>query len=91
VSGVETVILEAADYGGMGPEWGTIRIVNDEGAWYGTLSGVNMGTDTHMTGWLQGEGAYTGLSYYYESVMNGVTLDGTVVGIIYPGDPPPTE
>ena len=44
----------------MGPEWGTIRIVNDEGAWYGTLSGVNMGTDTHMTGWPQGEGAYTG-------------------------------
>jgi hypothetical protein len=44
-----------------------------------------------MAGWLQGEEAYTGLSYYYESVMDGSTLEGTVVGLIYPGDPPPTE
>ena len=92
VSGVGTAVLDAADYGGMGPEWGTLTLANDEGAWSGTLRGVNMGVDTHMAGGLQGEGAYAGLSYYYEIVLDHDGYASAVVtGIIYPGDPPPIE
>ena len=86
-------IIDADDYGDIGPEWGTFRLENDEGAWEGPMSGFNMGTDTHMAAWLQGEGAYTGLTYYYEIVVSnsGLELNGPVQGFIYPGAPPATE
>jgi hypothetical protein len=90
-SGVGHVIIDAEDYGGMGPEWGTLRLENDEGAWEGPVSGVHMGVDTRMSGWLLGEGAYAGLSYYYYLEIDGSGLTAVVEGIIYPGDPPPTE
>jgi hypothetical protein len=93
VSGIGHGIIDADDYGDIGPEWGTFRLENDEGAWEGPMSGFNMGTDTHMTAWLQGEGAYTGLTYYYEIVVSnfGLELNGPVQGFIYPGAPPATE
>jgi hypothetical protein len=93
VSGTGHGIIDADDYGDIGPEWGTFRLENDEGAWEGPMSGFNMGPDTHMTAWLEGEGAYTGLTYYYEIVVSnsGLPLNGPVQGSIYPGAPPPTE
>jgi len=93
VSGVGHVVIDADDYGGdIGPEWGTFRLENDEGAWQGSVSGFHSSVDSHVAGWLQGEGAYTGLSYYYEIVLDHSGYNSAVVtGIIYPGDPPPSE
>jgi hypothetical protein len=90
-NGTGLVTIDAEDYGGMGPEWGTFRLENDEGAWEGRMSGVHMGADTLMTGWLQGEGAYAGLTYYYSLEIDNTGFTAAVEGIIYPGDPPPTE
>jgi len=93
VSGVGHVIIDADDYGAeTGPEWGTFRLENDEGAWQGPVSGFHSSADSHVAGWLQGEGAYAGLSYYYEIVLDhDGYASAAVTGIIYPGDPPPTE
>jgi len=43
-----------------------VRVVNDDGAWEGTLDSITIedeGTD-HVSGWLVGEGAYEGLMAY---------------------------
>jgi hypothetical protein len=68
---------------------GNMGVVNDEGSWEGTFSGVEYpGTgDDHLQGLLFGEGAYRGLSamlYYTET-------DGRweVEGLVFPGKPPP--
>jgi hypothetical protein len=91
VNGTGRAFIAAHDYGDIGPEWGTFRLENDEGAWEGPMSGFNMGTDTHMVAWLEGEGAYDGYTYYYETVVSNVGMVGPVEGIIYRGDPPPAE
>ncbi len=93
VSGVGHVIIDADDYGAeIGPEWGTLRLENDEGAWQGPVSGFHSSADSHMAGWLQGEGAYAGLSYSYETVLDhSGSASAVVTGVVYPGDPPPTE
>ena len=92
VSGIGHAIIDADDYGDIGPEWGTFRLENDEGAWQGPVSGFYSSADSHVAGWLQGEGAYAGLSYYFSMVLDNSGYNSAVVtGLIYPGDPPPTE
>jgi hypothetical protein len=86
-------------YLGDGPfpaEWGEssrftalVRLENDEGAWQGPVTIVFLPDLTWVEqGWLKGEGAYEGLSFFtsYRGVA-GARHVGE--GVIWPGDPPP--
>ena len=83
-----TARIDSDDHGGMGPTWGTLRLENEDGAWEGVVSGYWYAPETRTAGWLVGEGAYEGLSYYHESVLEHGYLTISMSGIIYPGDPP---
>ncbi len=86
--GTGRFILDAADHGGFGPEWGTFRLENEEGAWQGTMSGFHAPLETRLSGWLVGEGAYEGQTQYREMVADHGAFTAVIKGIIYPGDPP---
>ena len=88
VSGTMEYVHNSDDHGGMGPTWGTLRLENDNGAWEGVVSGYWYAPETRTAGWLVGEGAYEGLSYYHESVLEHGYLTIGMSGIIYSGDPP---
>jgi hypothetical protein len=88
VSGEVRFLHHADDYGRVGVEWGTYRLENDEGAWQGPVSGFYGPRETRTSGWLAGEGAYEGLTYYLESVIDHGTLIMTINGMVYPGAPP---
>ena len=73
---------------GAGVQWGTIRLVNDGGAWDGKLSGVAAlpePGDTIVI-WYTGTGGYAGLTYFQLITGHGPTWK--IQGEIYPGDPP---
>jgi DNA-directed RNA polymerase specialized sigma24 family protein len=70
------------------PRTGTFRLETDEGAWEGVMSGFWDRHETRASGWLRGEGAYTGLSLYLESVIDHAGGPAEMVGAIVPGDPP---
>lgn len=73
---------------GAGVQWGTIRLVNDRGAWDGKLSGVGAlpePGDTIVI-WYTGTGGYAGLTYF--QLITGHP-SWKIQGEIYPGDPPP--
>lgn len=58
------------------------RIENAAGAWEGTLTELQVGSEFHeATGWFLGEGAYDGLVAYFVS-----TGAGEVWGVIRPDD-----
>lgn len=58
------------------------RIENEAGAWEGSLTELQVGSEFHQAaGWLIGEGAYDGLTAYVVA-----TPDGTVRGVIRPDD-----
>jgi len=66
-----------------------VRIENGEGAWQGPVTIVFLPDLTWVEqGWLKGEGAYEGLSFFtsYRGVA-GARHVGE--GVIWPGDPPP--
>jgi len=70
---------------------GTIRLVNDGGAWDGRYSGIY----TNKTGdlwsiWYIGTGAYAGLSYYewIEEPLGTFFTFYPITGLIFPGTPP---
>ena len=71
---------------GLDVFWSTMRIENPGGAWEGTASGV---TDpdgfTMESAWLVGEGGYDGLTAYVYTAWP----TSHVVGMIFPGEPPP--
>jgi len=68
-----------------------VRLVNDEGRWWGLESGVwddEMGW--HITAWLAGEGAYEGLTLYLHADRSPVfsTPEMAFEGIIFDTTPP---
>jgi hypothetical protein len=86
-TGTGTISGDADMYGSVGPQWGTYRLENADGAWEGPWTGMlpNAGAVTQVTAWLVGSGAYEGWTYYLYARGTG-TVD--VEGIIYPGAPP---
>jgi hypothetical protein len=66
-----------------------VRLENDEGAWQGELTNVFLPDQVWVQyGWLKGEGAYEGLSFFTSfRGTNGSRHLGE--GMIWPGDPPP--
>jgi hypothetical protein len=73
---------------GAGVQWGTIRLVNDGGAWEGKLTGIAAlpePGDTIVV-WYRGTGGYTGLTYF--QLITGHAPTWNIQGEIYPGDAP---
>jgi hypothetical protein len=66
------------------------RIENDEGAWQGPLTNVFLPDQLWVQyGWLQGEGAYEGLSFFTSGQFDAGSSTHEGEGMIWPGDPPP--
>ena len=67
-----------------------VRIENEEGAWQGPLTNVFLPDDTWIQyGWLTGEGAYEGLSFFTSFRGDQGVVRHIGEGVIWPGDPPP--
>ena len=66
--------------------YGQMRLENDEGAWSGYFTGSLSGAGFLQTYWLEGEGAYEGLSYVVTAGGNGNVWQSS--GLIFPGDVP---
>lgn len=87
-SGTGTWRVSVDAYTAVGPDWGTYRLENAEGAWEGTCSGGTWGAgDGAMrTCWLTGSGAFVGYSYFLYATWASPG-PGRVQGVIYPGSP----
>ena len=67
-----------------------VRIENDEGAWQGPLTNVFLPDQLWVQyGWLKGEGAYEGLSFFTSGQFDAGDPRHEGEGMIWPGDPPP--
>ena len=72
-----------------------VRLENDEGAWQGPLTNVFLPDQLQpdqlwvQYGWLKGEGAYEGLSFFTSGQFDGGSASHEGQGMIWPGDPPP--
>jgi hypothetical protein len=87
VTGTGTVNGENDSYGSVGPQWGTYRLENAEGAWEGNWTGALWGDGmvSDVTAWLVGSGAYEGYTYYFHARgANPMKVEG----IVFPGLPP---
>jgi hypothetical protein len=89
VTGTGTITTDFDLYGSVGPQWGTYRLANAEGAWEGTWTGAlwEGGSATNLSGWLVGSGAYEGWTYYVHVWGTGSLQ---VNGVVFPGSPPAT-
>jgi hypothetical protein len=67
--------------------FGEMRLENEDGAWSGRFTGSLGASGFMQTYWLEGEGAYEGLSYVVTAGGNGNVWQST--GLIFPGDIPP--
>ena len=66
------------------------RLENGEGAWQGPLTNVFLPDQRWVQyGWLKGEGAYEGLSFFTSGQFDAGSHTHTGEGMIWPGDPPP--
>ncbi len=82
-TGSGTFQLNVDAMGGLGFEWGTVRIENANGAWEGSCSGASWSDSavSDITCWLTGSGGYQGLTYYWHGRNAGAagSIDGTIV------------
>jgi hypothetical protein len=70
-----------------------MELKNEGGSWIGTYAGFyTPETGDDIVIWYTGTGAYEGLSYvqWIEAPPGHVTGGTTVIGLIFPGDLPPT-
>jgi hypothetical protein len=66
------------------------RLENDEGAWQGPLTDVFLPDGQWLQyGWLKGEDAYEGLSFFTSFRGDAGDSHHSGEGMIWPGDPPP--
>ena len=73
-------------------EWGMLRLENDAGAWETQWAGVYTSETGDMIPlWWEGSGGYAGLSFFeWVLAPPGTVATGySVVGLIFPGSPPP--
>jgi hypothetical protein len=92
VTGTGRYLLTIYGVPSNGAVAGTLRIENADGAWEGPVTGVLQPSgSTFGAGWLSGEGAYEGLSYYHHHWTTDPEGPLTVNGMIVAGDPPETQ
>jgi hypothetical protein len=70
--------------------WSTFTVTNDEGAWHGRSVGFvdHEANELHQIGWLEGDGAYEGLTFI-EQIGPPDFGRWDVVGVLYEGGIPP--
>ena len=80
-------------YGVAASEWGTMKVENKNGSWDGPCTGGvwSNGAGIAWSCWLTGSGAYDGYTYYKQTQMDPTDEFATVVGVVYPGEPPKLE
>lgn len=91
-SGEARQILRLEDAPGSSMQrWsGLMRLENDWGAWEGILHGVRHPDGLALEyGWLAGQGAYEGFSYFHSTRDQATGAERAVEGAIWPGEPPP--
>jgi len=69
---------------------GIMRLENDWGAWEGVINGARYPDGTAFEyGWLTGEGAYEGYTYFHSTYGIPAGTERVIEGAIWPGEPPP--
>ena len=86
--GESDFLMNADDYGGVGPEWGTLRFFDDEGSWEGQVGGYFWTHATNLAGYLTGAGAYEGLTLYIDVLVDNYAASIQYEGTIFPGPAP---
>ncbi|MGD8487001.1 MAG: alpha/beta hydrolase family protein [Chloroflexota bacterium] len=70
--------------------WGTVTVTNDEGSWHGRSIGfVDEWGELRQIGWLEGHGAYEGLTFIEQWAYPESRGRAEVVGLLYEGEIPP--
>jgi len=86
----QVLALEETAETGLQRSAGVMRLVNDWGAWEGPITGVRYPDGTEIEyGWLTGEGAYAGFSYFHSTRHHSAEAERVLEGAIWPGEPPP--
>lgn len=88
VAGATRFTISALDCGGVGFQWGTMSQKTADGAWEGTCTGGLWANESEssLSCWFVGSGAYKGLTYYMHSRNIGESVE--VDGVILPAAPP---
>ena len=97
VTGTKVVVLNDNGWGGgresgASVQWGAARVESAAGTWEGTFSGAYTAeTGDMVSAWLEGTGAYAGFSLFeWIAAPSGTVTTGyPVIGLIFPGPPPP--
>lgn len=89
MGGTQTFTQHVSDFGGFGPTWGTLRIEDADGVWFGDVAGTWSAAGTRFSGWLIGDGAYEHLVAYYQADVPGAEYSVRFSGVIYPAAQPP--
>jgi hypothetical protein len=87
-AGAARVTISVIACGGVGFQWGRMVQTTADGAWEGTCTGAMWadGSESSLSCWLVGSGAYNGLTYNMHS--RNVDLSVVVDGVILPAAPP---
>ncbi len=82
--------IEDAPEADLGRSGGVMRLENEWGAWEGAVNGVRYPDGTEIEyGWLLGDGAYAGYSYFHSTRDHPAEAERVLEGAIWPGEPPP--
>jgi hypothetical protein len=90
VDGTVTFTFSVDLYGSAASEWGTMKVENKAGSWDGPCTGATWkaGDGIVLSCWLTGSGAYDGYTYYKQASKEPTDQFATIVGAVYPGEPP---
>ena len=89
-AGAARVTISVLACGDVGFQWGRMVQTTADGAWEGACTGAMWadGSESSLSCWLVGSGAYKGLTYNMHS--RNVDLSVVVEGVILPAAPPIT-
>lgn len=86
---LQTIRIEDVPEAGLQRSVGVMRLENPWGAWEGSINGVRYPDGTEIEcGWLAGEGAYAGFSYFHSTRDHPAEAERVLEGAIWPGEPP---
>jgi hypothetical protein len=81
--------IEVAPGAGLQRSTGVMRLQNGWGAWEGVVHGVRYPDGSELEyGWLEGQDAYEGFSYFHSTKGSAAETERTVEGAIWPDEPP---
>jgi len=90
VDGTVTFSWSVDAYVSAASEWGSMKVENKNGSWVGPCAGAAwaVGDGFAWSCWLTGKGAYDGYTYYKQSLKEESEQFVTIIGAVYPGEPP---